>query len=67
MKNMFLMIILFLSALFSSTSYASNINDFCTADLKGRDSPTGYHCLPPETATASDFKHNLQSASISIP
>ncbi|KAG4946566.1 hypothetical protein JHK87_042573 [Glycine soja] len=67
MKNMFLKIILFLSALFSSTSNACNVNDLCIVDLKGPDSPTGYHCLPVETITTNDFKYNMQLASILIP
>ncbi|KAG5060604.1 hypothetical protein JHK87_001633 [Glycine soja] len=60
MNDMFLMITIFLIALFSCTSYASNVNGFCIVDLND-------HCLPPETVTTSDFKCNLQSASISIP
>lgn len=67
MKNMFLKIIIFLSALFSSTSNAYNVNDLCIVDLKGPDSPTGYHCLPVETITTNDFKYNMQLASILIP
>ncbi|KAK7294444.1 hypothetical protein RJT34_17333 [Clitoria ternatea] len=49
--------ILFLLALvfsFSSTSHASN-NDFCVADLKGPEGPSGYPCKPPNTLSADDF------------
>ncbi|CAJ1950789.1 unnamed protein product [Sphenostylis stenocarpa] len=46
--------ILFLLALLSYTSHAS-VNDFCVADLKGPDSPSGYQCKPPNTVTVDDF------------
>nr|KYP63704.1 Auxin-binding protein ABP20 [Cajanus cajan] len=46
--------ILFLFTLLSSTSYAS-VNDFCIADLKGPNSPSGYQCKPPNTVTVDDF------------
>ncbi|KAL2336444.1 hypothetical protein Fmac_010890 [Flemingia macrophylla] len=46
--------ILFLFTLLSSTSYAS-VNDFCIADLKGPNSPSGYQCKPPKTVTVDDF------------
>uniref|UniRef100_K7KZJ4 Cupin type-1 domain-containing protein n=1 Tax=Glycine max TaxID=3847 RepID=K7KZJ4_SOYBN len=51
--------ILFIFALLSFTSHASNVNDFCVADLKGPDSPTGYHCKPPKTVTSHDFVFHL--------
>ncbi|KAG5107804.1 hypothetical protein JHK84_044711 [Glycine max] len=63
MKNKVL--ILFFSALLSSTSYASNVNDFCVADLKGPDSLSGYPCLPPTTLTDDNFVFNLQPANTS--
>lgn len=46
--------VLFLFALVSFTSHAS-VNDFCVADLKGPDSPSGYQCKPPNTVTVDDF------------
>ncbi|KAG5008905.1 hypothetical protein AAZX31_07G037000 [Glycine max] len=46
--------IFFLLALLSSTSHAS-VNDFCVANLKGPDSPSGYQCKPPNTVTVNDF------------
>ncbi|CAJ1950785.1 unnamed protein product [Sphenostylis stenocarpa] len=50
--------------LVSSTCHGSNLQEFCLADLKGPDSPSGYHCMPPETVTAKEFKYNFQ---LSIP
>ncbi|RDX73029.1 Auxin-binding protein ABP19a, partial [Mucuna pruriens] len=44
----------FLLALVSSTCHAS-VNDFCIANLKGPDSPSGYKCKPPNTVTVDDF------------
>ncbi|KAG2380014.1 Germin-like protein [Vigna angularis] len=46
--------ILFLFSLLSFTTYAA-VNDFCVADLKGPDTPSGYQCKPPNTVTADDF------------
>ncbi|MED6149085.1 auxin-binding protein [Stylosanthes scabra] len=49
--------ILFLFSLLSSISpysYAS-VNDFCVADLKGPDSPSGYNCKPVSSVTPDDF------------
>ncbi|RDX66284.1 Auxin-binding protein ABP19a, partial [Mucuna pruriens] len=46
--------ILFFIALISFTCHAS-VNDFCVADLKGPDSPSGYKCKPPNTVTVDDF------------
>ncbi|KAG2380016.1 Auxin-binding protein [Vigna angularis] len=46
--------ILFLFGLLSSTTYAA-VNDFCVADLKGPDGPSGYQCKPPNTVTVDDF------------
>ncbi|XP_047168388.1 auxin-binding protein ABP19a-like [Vigna umbellata] len=43
-----------LLALLSSTSDAA-VNDFCVADLKGPDSPSGYQCKPPKSVTVDDF------------
>ncbi|CAL5195742.1 unnamed protein product [Lathyrus oleraceus] len=37
-----------------STSYAS-VNDFCVADLKAPDTPSGYHCKPLANITSDDF------------
>ncbi|XP_027907015.1 auxin-binding protein ABP19a-like [Vigna unguiculata] len=45
---------LFLFALLSSTSHAF-VNDFCVANLKGPDGPSGYECKPPNTVTVDDF------------
>ncbi|KAK7381859.1 hypothetical protein VNO80_00407 [Phaseolus coccineus] len=52
-------LILFFCALVSSTSHAGNLQEFCVADLKDSDSPSGYHCKPPNTVTAADFKHTF--------
>ncbi|KOM57068.1 auxin-binding protein ABP19a-like [Vigna umbellata] len=41
-------------ALLSCTSDAA-VNDFCVADLKGPDGPSGYQCKPPKTVTVDDF------------
>ncbi|OIW11816.1 hypothetical protein TanjilG_07297 [Lupinus angustifolius] len=46
--------ILFLLSLLLSTSHAS-VNDFCVADLKGPDGPSGYPCKPPAKVTTHDF------------
>ncbi|XP_027907189.1 auxin-binding protein ABP19a-like [Vigna unguiculata] len=46
--------IVFLFTILSCTSYAA-VNDFCVADLKGPDSPSGYQCKPPNTVTVDDF------------
>ncbi|KAK7401537.1 hypothetical protein VNO78_13088 [Psophocarpus tetragonolobus] len=64
MANITLMIIFFL-ALISSSSFASNVNDFCVADLKGPYSPSGYQCLPPNTLKVDNFVFNLQIPNIS--
>jgi len=53
-----ILIVLF-CAFVASTSHASNLQDFCVADLKGPDSPSGYHCLPSDTVTAQNFKYSL--------
>ncbi|XP_027908177.1 auxin-binding protein ABP19a-like [Vigna unguiculata] len=45
---------LFLFTILSCTSNAA-VNDFCVADLKGPDSPSGYQCKPPNTVTVDDF------------
>ncbi|RDX74918.1 Germin-like protein subfamily 3 member 3, partial [Mucuna pruriens] len=64
MKNTIL--ILFFSALISF-SEASNVNDFCVADLKGPDSPSGYQCKTPDTVTADDFVYTFPTANSSNP
>ncbi|KAM1219257.1 hypothetical protein ACFX2G_047350 [Malus domestica] len=51
LQILFLFSLIFLS---SSTSNAS-VNDFCVADLKGPDSPSGYTCKTPAMVTVSDF------------
>ncbi|XP_014515270.1 germin-like protein 1 [Vigna radiata var. radiata] len=51
-------LILLLCALFSSTSHAVPQN-FCKADLKLPQTPTGYPCLPSESVTAGDFKSSF--------
>ncbi|KAK7342779.1 hypothetical protein VNO80_25735 [Phaseolus coccineus] len=45
---------LFLFALYSSISYAF-ANDFCGANLKGSNGPSGYECKPSNTVTVDDF------------
>lgn len=52
-------LILLLCALFSSTSHASVLQNFCKADLRLPQTPTGYPCLPPENVTADDFKFSF--------
>jgi len=59
-------VILLLCALVSSTSHAANLQEFCVADLKGPDSPSGYQCKPANRVTAQDFKCTL-GPGISIP
>uniref|UniRef100_I1MK05 Germin-like protein n=1 Tax=Glycine max TaxID=3847 RepID=I1MK05_SOYBN len=46
--------IVFLLSLLSSTSHAT-VQDFCVADLKGADTPSGYPCKPPANVTSDDF------------
>ncbi|WVZ21063.1 hypothetical protein V8G54_008385 [Vigna mungo] len=46
--------IIFLLSLLSWTSYAA-VNDFCVADLKAPDGPSGYPCKPINEVTADDF------------
>ncbi|XP_057735608.1 auxin-binding protein ABP19b-like [Arachis stenosperma] len=60
MKSMTIIPVLFLFSLLSSIphySYAS-VNDFCVADLKGPDSPSGYNCKPVSAVTADDFVYS---------
>ena len=52
-QKMFLHIV-FLLSLLSSTSHAT-VQDFCVADLKGADTPSGYPCKPPANVTSDDF------------
>ncbi|KAK7405348.1 hypothetical protein VNO78_06595 [Psophocarpus tetragonolobus] len=52
---------------FSFTSYASNVNDFCVADLKAPYTPSGYPCLPPNKLTVDNFVFNLQPPNNSNP
>ncbi|KAG5243520.1 hypothetical protein OIU76_009568 [Salix suchowensis] len=52
-KKMILPIFLIFSLL-SSTSNAA-VQDFCVADLKGPDTPTGYVCKKPAAVTVDDF------------
>ncbi|WVZ24075.1 hypothetical protein V8G54_002619 [Vigna mungo] len=51
-------LILLLCALFSSTSHAV-LQNFCKADLRLQQTPTGYPCLPSESVTADDFKSSF--------
>ncbi|AET01749.1 putative germin, rmlC-like cupin domain-containing protein [Medicago truncatula] len=46
--------IIFLLSLFLSISNAS-VQDFCVADIKGSDTPSGYPCKPASTVTSDDF------------
>ncbi|WJX92232.1 hypothetical protein P8452_73897 [Trifolium repens] len=46
--------IIFLLSLFLSISNAAN-QDFCVADLKAPDTPSGYPCKPAATVTVDDF------------
>lgn len=62
-----MVLILFFLALISSTSHASNFNDFCVADLKAPESPSGYPCLPPNTLTADNFVFTLQLPNTTNP
>jgi len=52
-------LILIFCGLVASTSHASDLQDFCVADLKGPDSPSGYHCLPSDTVKDQDFKYSF--------
>ncbi|RDX65878.1 Auxin-binding protein ABP19a, partial [Mucuna pruriens] len=65
MKNMVLSV--FFLAILSSTTHASKVNDFCVADLKGPDSPSGYQCLPPNTMTADNFVFSFKPENTSNP
>ena len=58
-KMMNTILIVLFCGLIASTSHASNLQDFCVADLKRADSPSGYHCLPSDTVTSQNFKHEL--------
>ncbi|XP_027337332.1 auxin-binding protein ABP19b-like [Abrus precatorius] len=54
-----MVLIIFLFALISSTtSRASNANDFCVANLTGPETPSGYLCKSTNTVTSSDFKYS---------
>jgi len=53
-------LILLFCAFVASTCHASNLQDFCVADLKGPDSPSGYHCLPSDTVTSQNFKYSFR-------
>jgi len=46
--------IIFLLSLFLSISNASN-QDFCVADIKASDTPSGYPCKSASTVTSDDF------------
>jgi len=52
--------------LVASTSHASDLQDFCVADLKGPDSPSGYQCLLSDTVKDKDFKYSFGKA-IPVP
>jgi len=52
-------LILVFCGVVASTCHASNLQDFCIADLKGPDSPSGYQCLPSDTVTSQNFKHSF--------
>ncbi|XP_076925497.1 auxin-binding protein ABP19a-like [Bidens hawaiensis] len=47
-------ILLIVSSLFTFSAYAS-VQDFCVADLKGPDTPSGFTCKPVATVTVDDF------------
>ncbi|KAK9060527.1 hypothetical protein SSX86_021231 [Deinandra increscens subsp. villosa] len=47
-------ILLILSSLFTFSTHAA-VQDFCVADLKGPESPSGYSCKPVAMVTVADF------------
>jgi quercetin dioxygenase-like cupin family protein len=47
--------ILLLFTLLSFTITHASVNDFCVADLKAPDTPSGYHCKPLANITSEDF------------
>ncbi|KAK1414222.1 hypothetical protein QVD17_29964 [Tagetes erecta] len=47
-------ILLILCSIFTISTHAA-VQDFCVADLKGPQSPTGYFCKPAATVTTDDF------------
>ena len=52
--------ILFLFTVFSFTVSYGSINDFCVADLKAPNTPSGYACKPLASVTSDDFSfHGL--------
>ncbi|RDX74917.1 Germin-like protein subfamily 3 member 3, partial [Mucuna pruriens] len=57
----------FFLVVLSSTTHASKVNDFCVADLKGPDSPSGYQCLPPNRMTADNFVFSFKPENTSNP
>ncbi|RDX70189.1 Auxin-binding protein ABP19a, partial [Mucuna pruriens] len=65
MKNIVLS--LFFLAVVSSTTHASKVNDFCVANLKAPDSPSGYQCLPPNGMTADNFVFSFKPENTSNP
>lgn len=64
-----ILIILFFSALLSSTSLASSpvFSDFCVADLACPITPSGYPCKPTANVTVNDFVFSLLPATILSP
>ncbi|KEH38488.1 RmlC-like cupins superfamily protein [Medicago truncatula] len=52
--------ILFLFIVFSFTVSYASISDFCVADLKAPNTPSGYACKPLTSVTSDDFSfHGL--------
>ena len=47
--------VLFLFAFFSITISHASLNDFCVADLKAPNTPSGYPCKPLASITSDDF------------
>nr|KYP31561.1 Auxin-binding protein ABP19a [Cajanus cajan] len=64
-----MVLIPFLLALLSFTSHATDdkVNNFCVADLKGPNSPSGYQCLPPNSLTVDNFVFSLPVSNTSNP
>ncbi|XP_004510469.1 germin-like protein subfamily 3 member 1 [Cicer arietinum] len=54
MKMIHTLLLLILLSQSTTFSHAS-VHDFCVADLKAPETPTGYHCKPLTNITADDF------------
>lgn len=55
---MFQLFFFFFFSLLIFTSTTSNASDFCVADLKAPETPSGYQCKSPAKVTADDFVYS---------